>query len=86
MIENKESGIYNFVNKNKINMYDLYLWTKQKYEKTDKYIKLYKKYNNNKKCCTQKNLIETKRESVELFPDKLEHNNCIEIYDSLNKL
>jgi 3,5-epimerase/4-reductase len=70
MIENEEIGIYNFVNKNKINMYDLYLWANDKYSKNN----------------TKKTLVDTKRESIELVPDKLENYSIDDIYESLTTL
>lgn len=91
MIENQEIGIFNFVNKNKINMYDLYLWAKEKYSRDSKYVRLMEKYESNSVSnlvnnSKSKTKIETKRESIQLVPDKLE-NYCIEdVYESLNKL
>ena len=91
MIENQEIGIFNFVNKNKINMYDLYLWAKEKYSRDSKYVRLMEKYESNSVSNSvnnskSKTKIETKRESIQLVPDKLE-NYCIDdVYESLNKL
>lgn len=70
MIENNEVGVFNFVNKNKINIYDLYIWAREKYS-----IKKNKK-----------SKINSKRESIELVPDKLENYNIDDIYSSLNLL
>lgn len=83
MIENKEIGIYNFVNKNQICLYDLYLWAKEKYFKDEIYIKLINKYKLND---SNKTLIQSYRERIELVPDKLENYYNEDIYSSLKKL
>ena len=82
MIENNEIGIFNFVNKNKINIYDLYLWAREKFCTEKNYIKLM----GNKIKTDTKIKMETTRESIELVPDKLEKYDIEDVYKSLHLL
>lgn len=66
MIENNESGIFNFVNKGQINIYELY-----------KYLNVRLDLN------LEKSVKKTNRESVKLYPDKLENYDIQEIFESI---
>lgn len=70
MIENNETGIYNFVNSGQLNMVDLFMKiNKYFYDKTGTKL--------------SKSIVDTQRESVKLVPDKLDKYNIEEIYSSL---
>lgn len=73
MIENNETGIFNFVNSGQLNMVDLFMKiNKYFYDKTGTKL--------------NKSIVDTQRESVKLVPDKLDKYNIKEIYSSLNKI
>lgn len=72
MIENRETGVFNFVNKEQINIVDLFNIINNKYNLSD-----------NRKEIIQNN---SSRQSIKLYPDKLEKYNIENIYDSVKKL